>query len=98
MGLFGGDDNDNPAQDRANQLVEEQINQNKAELEQKRQSLVSQRMNIIKSQGAETWSPDRGAAYSGNDATTKPSFPQGGGWFGGFARSAMGAVTGDQKK
>lgn len=65
MGIFdGGGDTD--SQDRANALLEEQINQNKAELEQKRKDLVAQRINIIKSQGAEQWTPDRSVTTSGS--------------------------------
>lgn len=67
MGIFdgGGDTSD---QDQANALLEEQINQNKAELEQKRKDLVSQRINIIKSQGAEQWTPDRTASGMGGNS------------------------------
>lgn len=84
MGLFGGND-DNGGNDRSNQLLDEQLTQNKAELEQKRQSLVDQRMAIVKSQGGEVWAPDRNAAYTGKDAAT-PKMKPDGGWFKGFAR------------
>jgi hypothetical protein len=81
MGLFGGDnDNDNPSQDRANSLLESQINQNKVELEQKRQSLAEQRINIVKSQGAPNWVANRGMAYGGgnpNAAGGGGNLPQG---------------------
>lgn len=56
MGLFGDDDNGNSDQAaRANRLTEEQINSNKAELEQKRQAMVQTRIDIVRSQGAEKW-------------------------------------------
>lgn len=72
MGLFdSGDDVDTSAQTQANYLLTQQINQNKDELEQKRQSLVDQRVNILKSQGAENWTPNRNQAYAGHDATTQ---------------------------
>lgn len=88
MGIFGGggDDNDNSSQDAANKLMQEQIDQNNAELEQKRQDLVQQRMAIVKSQGAETWTPDRNAAYSGggNNPPNLKTAPQSGGWWNGM--------------
>ncbi len=42
----------------ADQLLSEQIHQNQAELEAKRQSLYQTRLDIIKGQGAENWTPD----------------------------------------
>ncbi len=90
MGLFdsGDDDVDTSAQTQANYLLTQQINQNKDELEQKRQSLVDQRTNILKSQGAETWAPNRNQAYAGHDATTEAQSggqqPSGGWWNNGL--------------
>lgn len=54
MGFLGGDNND----DRGSQLLDEQLSLNKAELEAKRQSLFQTRLDIIKGQGAESWTPD----------------------------------------
>lgn len=66
MGIFGGDDDNGDDESRqARQLQEQQINQNKLELEQKRSSLAQQRINIIKSEGGENWSADRSASISG---------------------------------
>lgn len=56
MGFLGGD-NDEPS--RGEQLAEEQLQMNKAELEAKKQSLYQTRLDIIKGQGGETWSADR---------------------------------------
>ncbi len=56
MGLFGGSDDD--TNDRAQALQEEQIETNRAELENKRQSLFQTRLDIIKSQGAQQWTPN----------------------------------------
>jgi len=86
MGIFdGGGDDDTSSQDNANKLMQEQIDQNNAELEQKRQDLVQQRMAIIKSQGAETWTPDRNAAYGGGGGTPSlKTAPQMGGWWNGM--------------
>lgn len=56
MGFFdggGGGNND------SNDLMQEQMNQNKVELEQKRKSLVDQKIAIVKSQGAQNWTPER---------------------------------------
>ncbi len=50
-----GSDDDNGSQD----LLDQQYRQNQAELEAKRQNLFRERLEIIKSQGAEDWVPDR---------------------------------------
>lgn len=39
--------------------MQQQIDQNNAELESKRQSLYRTRIGIIKGQGGESWTPDR---------------------------------------
>ncbi len=54
MGLFGGDD---PNQ-QANDLTNQQIQQNQAEIENKRQSLYKERLDIVKGQGMQSWSPE----------------------------------------
>ncbi|MBX4189676.1 hypothetical protein KW791_00040 [Candidatus Parcubacteria bacterium] len=77
MGLF-----DEESSPRSNELVEEQITQNRAELEEKRHSLAEQRMAIVKSQGGENWVADRNASYSSGAAKQPPR----GGWFNGFIR------------
>lgn len=59
MGFFGGGSSSNDPAERSNRLMEEQISQNKQELEQKRSALVKQRLSIIKSEGAQNWQPDR---------------------------------------
>lgn len=81
MGLFG--DDSNPDQDQANALAQEQIDQNKAELEQKREALVEQRMNIIHSQGAEQWTPDRNASAASSQGSPNLGVPPFSSWFGG---------------
>ena len=53
MGFFGGDN-----EGQANELVEQQISQNNAEIEQKRQSIAKERLDILKSQGAPRWTPE----------------------------------------
>jgi hypothetical protein len=47
-------DNDN----EGSQLIEQQINQNAAEIEEKRQALSQERLDIIKSQGMPRWTPE----------------------------------------
>ena len=59
MGLFDSDDDGSEAQDRSNQLANEQIQMNQAELERKRQNLYDERLDIIKGQGGQSWVPDR---------------------------------------
>lgn len=49
-GMFGGDVGGNTA-------AEKQIRDNEIELEAKKKSLFEERLNLIKSQGAETWQP-----------------------------------------
>lgn len=69
MGLFGGDDE--PSQ--AEQMMEQEIRDNKAELEAKRQNLYQEKLDIIKGQGAEQWSPDRtrGAPKTGGQGNIR---------------------------
>ncbi len=69
MGLFGGD---NPNQE-ANDLANQQIQQNQAEIENKRQSLYKERLDIVKGQGNQSWSPEMGTASLG--APKKTSTP-----------------------
>lgn len=60
MGFFGGDNDDyEPGQNEANQLATEQMEQNKEELEVKKQNLYAARLDIIKGQGGQSWVPDR---------------------------------------
>ncbi len=67
MGFFGDDSDNSPT--RGDQLLEEQINQNKAELEAKRQSLFQTRLDIIKGQGGQIWTPSvTGASSRGGNA------------------------------
>jgi hypothetical protein len=51
MGFFDSDEDTNPGNDAVNQ----QIAMNEKELEEKRQSLYSQRLDIIKAQGGQNW-------------------------------------------
>lgn len=44
--------------DEGNPLIDQQIAQNNAELEQKRQAISKERLDIIKSQGAPQWTPE----------------------------------------
>lgn len=88
MGFFGGDnDNDSPGQSHAEQLADQQLQMNKAELENKKQNLYDTRLDIIKGQGGESWVPDRnkrarppGGSGGGNSSRFpfKKFFGQGG--------------------
>lgn len=51
-------DSDNQA-DQTSDLIQQQINQNEADLEQKRQSLFDARLSIEKSAGGLSWSPQK---------------------------------------
>ena len=56
MGLFGGEEDNQPSQSEL--LMEEQYRTNQEELEMKKQSLYKQRLAIIKGQGGQNWTPD----------------------------------------
>ena len=71
MGFFGGDNDPGPSQ--ADQIATEQLNQNKAELEAKKQNLYQTRLDIIKGQGAQQWTPNR------NQQAPTPATSGGGG-------------------
>lgn len=75
MGFFGGDDDSSPGQSQADELASEQLMQNKAELEAKKQNLYETRIDIIKGQGGQSWVPDR--------TTRAPINPSAGGAGGG---------------
>lgn len=77
MGFLGGD-NDN-GNDRGSQLLDEQLRLNQAELEAKRQNLFQTRLDIIKGQGAESWTPDYNKrAPIPKDGGLPPNFSFGG--------------------
>lgn len=55
-------------------LLQEQIDQSNAEIEQKRQAVFQERLNILHSQGAPTWSPSTsGGAISNKPTHSTPS-------------------------
>lgn len=62
MGFFGGGGNSggqDSGRSESDRLIDEQIKQNKAEIEQKRKGLYQQRLDIIKAQGGQIWEPKR---------------------------------------
>jgi hypothetical protein len=79
MGFFGGDNDSQPSQ--AEQLAEEQLQMNKAELENKKQSLYQTRLDIIKGQGGQTWTPDMNKRAPTKAGGGKFPFPFGGSGF-----------------
>ena len=62
MGFFAGGGNSG-AQDAernaSNALIDQQFRQNQAEIETKKKDLYQQRLDIIKSQGNQSWTPKR---------------------------------------
>lgn len=56
MGFLGGDNDPNSG---TNDLLDEELKFNKSELEAKKQSLYQTRLDIIKGQGQQVWTPDR---------------------------------------
>lgn len=62
MGFFGGGGNSgaqDTAQAQSNALIDQQFKTNQAEIEQKKRDLYTQRLDIIKSQGGQQWTPKR---------------------------------------
>jgi hypothetical protein len=59
MGFLSDDNSD------ANDLAQEQFAQNQAELERKKRDLYKTRLDIIKGQGAQQWTPNFNAGNSG---------------------------------
>lgn len=57
MGFFGGDDNDSSNQ--ANDVADQQLKLNQAEIEQKKQSLYKTRLDIEKGLGGQSWTPNK---------------------------------------
>ncbi len=57
MGFLGGDNDNEPT--RADELVQEQLESNKAEIESKRNRLYQARLGIIKGQGTQQWTPQK---------------------------------------
>lgn len=55
----------NNHRDKSNDLVEQQIQTNNAEIEQSRKDLSQKQFDVIKSQGAEAWYPSKS---SGNNS------------------------------
>ncbi len=62
MGFFGGGGNSG-AQDtqraQSDALVDQQFKQNQADIETKKRNLYQERLDIIKSQGGQNWTPKR---------------------------------------
>jgi len=78
MGFFGGD---NEPDNRANDLIEQQMRENDIEIEQKRRSLVQTRMEVIKAQGAQQWETPPNFSGVQPAPTTKTGYSgNGGGW------------------
>lgn len=57
MGLFGGGNAGQPSKN--DEIIQKQFNQNQQEIAQKKKALYNERLDIIKSQGGQTWTPKR---------------------------------------
>lgn len=87
MGFFDDDEHSS-----GNDAVQQQIAMNEKELEEKRQSLYTQRLDIIKSQGGQNWNA-KPPAQPSRPAFGKP--PDVFGIFGDrFISAAMGQARG----
>lgn len=78
MGLFGGDDEASESE----RLLQEQYDLNRQELELKKANLYKTKLEIIKGQGGESWTPDRSSGIPARKGDTMPKVP-GGNWFKG---------------
>lgn len=60
MGFFGGGGNSGAqGQSASDAIIDQQFKQNQLEMEQKRKGLYQERLDIIKSQGGQVWTPKR---------------------------------------
>jgi hypothetical protein len=62
MGFFGGNGNSGGQESprsNSDELISQQFKANQAEIEAKKKSLYTERLNIIKSQGGQDWHPKR---------------------------------------
>ncbi|HWI50129.1 MAG TPA: hypothetical protein VNU45_18110 [Rummeliibacillus sp.] len=60
MGFFGGGDSGaSEAQQRSDELINQQFRQNQAEIEAKKKNLFQERLDIIKSQSGQSWHPTK---------------------------------------
>ena len=50
-------------QEAAQEVINAQLAENKAELERKKENLYQTRLDIIKGQGGENWTPNVGSRY-----------------------------------
>jgi len=66
MGLFGGGSSSDQ-QSASDEIIRKQYYQNQKEIAQKRKALYQERLDIIKSQGGQTWTPNRNSG-KGNKA------------------------------
>jgi len=58
MGFFGNGGNSG-AQSTSDALITNQFRQNQAEIEKKKKDLYQERLDIIKSQGGQSWHPKK---------------------------------------
>jgi hypothetical protein len=56
MGLFGGV---SEQQKQNDELIQKQYQENQAEIAEKKKSLYNERLDIIKSQGNQSWHPNK---------------------------------------
>ncbi len=59
MGNWGGNNDD----DESNQLLEQSIMENRAQIETQRKELTQRRIDIIKSQGNPVWTPQKNVPF-----------------------------------
>jgi hypothetical protein len=62
MGFFKGGGNSgaqNSQPSESDMLIEKQFQENQKEIEEKKRSLYQERLDIIKSQGGQQWTPKR---------------------------------------
>lgn len=69
MGLFSDGNSGAQEPSETDKLIQKQYAENQAEIERKKKDLYQQRLDIIKGQGGQSWTPNR------EPPNKKPSFP-----------------------
>lgn len=81
MGFFGGD---NEPDNRANDLIEQQMRENDIQIEQKRRDLFATRLDVIKAQGAQKWTPSANFTGAQPVPSNRTGYAGNGGGWGGM--------------
>ena len=84
MGFLSDDE-----QSQSNEIMQQEVDQNKAELEAKKQSLFKTQLDIIKGEGGQSFSPDRTQGVSSSSGSPAAGIGVGGGFLGAIQKSPV---------